>query len=209
MAKAQRVARRSETPIVRSAHISCKAPRGPAANDCACAESVCQQCLCRTRTSSRRANQPMRPASRVHRSAPSMRWPSACASRVATEPRGGRRCAAVAAIHTTDGVRQVFWKSGPPTHRGLRAGPAINGIPTAPQALYPPERAAAKPQARLVFGRWFGVERWSKIACSNRGSNFFEASQNSRLEGATSGHSMAPQATKNLHSNKRVRGFRH
>lgn len=99
------------TPIVRSAHISCKAPPGAAANDCACAESVRQQCLCRTRTSSRRANPPMSPASRDHRSAPSTRWPSACASRAATEPLGGRRCAAVAAIHTTDGVRQVFWKS--------------------------------------------------------------------------------------------------
>lgn len=96
-----------------------------------------------------------------------------------------------------DGWRESSLPEERSTHpRRWRAGPAINGLPTAPQVLYPSERAAAKLQARLVFGRWFGVERWSKIACSNRGSNFFEASQNSRLEGATRGHSMAPQATK-------------
>ena len=84
-----------------------------------------------------------------------------------------------------------------PAHRRLRAVLTINVLQTAPQALYPSERPPAKLQARLVFGRWFGVERWSKIACSNRGSNSFEASQNSRLEGACRGHSMAPQATMN------------
>ena len=47
--------------------------------------------------------------------------------------------------------------SHPPT---MLVGPAINGLPTAPQVLYPSERAAAKLQARLVFGRWFGVVRW-------------------------------------------------
>ena len=102
----------------------------------------------------------------------------------------------MAAIHTTDVVRQVFWKSGPPTPRRLRANLAINGLSTAPQALSPSERSAAKLQVKLVSGRWLEVVRWSKIAFSNRGSNFFELSQDSRLEGACRGYLMAPQATK-------------